>query len=128
MANPANGVVENFAGRERLVTTLVGHNPQTGTEETLHECIASPQSGSYWCRRNVLRCDEAVGEVEDGAKRKHVSGDIVQTCSSRSLEAVLGNSFVDVTNGVVWDVEFIAVRINELWLFLQLFAGLDSIF
>lgn len=44
--NPANGVVKSLGGREGLVTTLVGNDPQTGTEQTLEDGVECPETSS----------------------------------------------------------------------------------
>lgn len=46
VAKPTNGVVQGLALRERLVSTLVGKHPQTGSKETLEEGVHSPESSS----------------------------------------------------------------------------------
>lgn len=46
MAEPANRVVQHLGGRERLVAALVGHDPQTGSEETLDDSVEGPQTGA----------------------------------------------------------------------------------
>lgn len=46
VGNEANRVVQHLGGRERLVTALVGHDPETSAEQTLDECVTSPQTSS----------------------------------------------------------------------------------
>jgi signal transduction histidine kinase len=114
VADPANGVVQNLAGRERLMAALVSHDPQTSAEAALDEGVGCPQSSAERCRRDILSCEEAVGEVEGGSQREHVSSNIVQSRSSRPLEAVLGNSLVNVADGVVGYFKLVAVRVDQL--------------
>lgn len=64
MADPANGIVECLAGRKRLMTTLVGQDPQTGAKETLDECVQSPKTYSYGRERDIPGCEISVGEIE----------------------------------------------------------------
>lgn len=68
VANPANSIIQDLAGRERLVTTLMSKYPQSGAEKSLYESITCPQSCSQWCGWDVLRCDEAVGQIKDSAE------------------------------------------------------------
>jgi len=42
MEYPADGVVQCLAWREGLVTALVGDDPETCPEKTLHECVDRP--------------------------------------------------------------------------------------
>lgn len=114
VADPSDGVVQDFAGREGLVTAFMGQNPHTRAEKALNEGVHPPETSSYGCGGDVLGSDEAVGQVEDGSQRHHIAGDIIQASSSRPLEAVLWNGLVDVANGVVWDLEGIAIRVNQL--------------
>lgn len=44
--NPANGVVKSLGGREGLVTTLVGNDPETGTEQALEDGVEGPETSS----------------------------------------------------------------------------------
>jgi hypothetical protein len=67
VTDPANSVVQDLAGRERLMTALMSQNPQTGTEQPLHEGVCSPETSSYGCGGDILGSDEAVGEVEDSS-------------------------------------------------------------
>lgn len=64
VAEPADGVVENLAWRERLVTTFVGQHPQSCSKESLHEGVCTPQSSSDSCVGNVFWSDEPVCKVE----------------------------------------------------------------
>jgi len=42
VTDPTGRIIENLGGRERLVTALVGENPETGSEETLNDRIQYP--------------------------------------------------------------------------------------
>ena len=46
MEDPTDGVVESLGRREGLVTTLVGNNPKTSTEQTLEDGVESPEASS----------------------------------------------------------------------------------
>lgn len=76
VADPANGVIENLGRRESLVTALVGHNPETSTEETLHKRIESPRSRTSINVGHGLRGHIVVEEVEGGAEAEQISGDV----------------------------------------------------
>ena len=52
----AGDVVECFGWRERLVAALMSHDPQTGTDRTLHEGVDAPESESKIITRNILWC------------------------------------------------------------------------
>jgi len=49
VADEADGIVENLAGRERLVSAFVSHDPQPSGEKALHESVAGPETSSC-CR------------------------------------------------------------------------------
>lgn len=114
VAEPANRVVQGLAVRERLVTALVGKNPKTGTDKTLDDSVESPESPTHRVRGNVLGCDERVEEAERGNQGENVTEDIVETSDSGTLEAVLGNGISDILDGIVRDLELVAVSIDQL--------------
>lgn len=113
VAEPSHGVVEDLAGGERLMTTFVGKNPQASADQTVDDGIQEPQCRSYGGGGDVLGGDETVEEIEGGAQADQVSSDIVETLGSRPLEAVLGNGFVDVIDGVVGDLKGISIGVDE---------------
>ena len=43
MEDPADGVVEDLGGGEGLVTTLMSHDPEASSGQTLDEGVQSPQ-------------------------------------------------------------------------------------
>ena len=49
VADEPNGIVENLAGRERLVSAFVSHDPQPSAEKALHESVAGPETSSCCC-------------------------------------------------------------------------------
>ena len=48
MTDEANGIVENLARRERLVSAFVSHDPQPSAEKALHESVAGPETSSCY--------------------------------------------------------------------------------
>jgi hypothetical protein len=120
VAEPTDKVVQDLAVGEGLVTTLVGKNPETGTDKTLDDGVESPESPASTVRGNDLGSDELVEEVESADKSDDVTGDVVEASGSRTLEAVLGDCIADVVDGVVGDLELLAVSINQLFLGLGL--------
>lgn len=114
VADPADGVVQDLGGREGLVTTLVGQDPNTGTDETLDDGIQSPEDDTGRKAGNSLRGDIVVEEVEDGGQNEHVPEDIVQTGDSRAVEAVSGNGIANLLDGEVGDLELIAIGVDHL--------------
>lgn len=121
VAEPTDKVVEGLAIGERLVTALVGKNPETGTDETLDDSVESPQSPTNAVGGNVLGSDKFVEEVESADESDNVTGNVVEASGSGALEAVLGNGIADVVDGVVGDGELVAVSIDQ---FLLLHGGL----
>jgi len=114
VADPADAVVQDLGRRERLVTALVSQHPDTGTEETLDNCVQSPEDDTSWERGNRLRGDIVVGEVEDGSQAGHVAKDIVQTGDGGAVEAVSGNSIADLLDCEVGDPELVAIGVQQL--------------
>ena len=49
VADEADGIVENLAGRERLVSAFVSHDPQPSAKKALHKSVADPETSSC-CR------------------------------------------------------------------------------
>ena len=114
VADPADGVVQDLGGRERLVAALVRQDPQPGAEETLHEGVQRPECPAEQGRRNLLGRDEAVEEVEGDREAGHVPGDVPQAPQRRAFEAAGRDGVVDVSHRIVGDGEGIAVRVHEL--------------
>lgn len=77
MADPANSIIESLAGGERLVATLMGQDPQTCTEQALHEGISRPQRRTKAGRGNVFGCDELIRQVKGHTEGENVTEDIV---------------------------------------------------
>ena len=83
------------------MTTLMGHNPQTGTKASLDERIESPSSCTDAIRRNVGGRPQHVEEDEGGSKGEDVPRNVHQTSGRRALKAMLGNSSTDIMDGEV---------------------------
>ena len=114
VANPANGVVENLGGGEGLVAALVSHDPKTSARQALNEGVECPQDSADRHRGDCLGCDIVVEDVEDGRELDDVASDVTQTADSGALKAVLGDSRAKLANGVVGDLELVAVGVDEL--------------
>jgi hypothetical protein len=115
VAEPTDEVVQSLAVGERLVTTLVGKNPQTGTHKTLDDGVESPKSPTSAVRGDVLGSNELVEEVESADKSDDVTGDVVEASGSRTLEAVLGDRIADIVDGVVGDLELVSISVKQLF-------------
>lgn len=63
--DPANGVVQSFAWRERLVSTLMCNDPETGTKQALNEGIDCPETSPEWVGGHIFRSAVCVEHVED---------------------------------------------------------------
>ncbi len=117
VAGPANGVVDDLAWRECLVTALVRENPDPGAEETLHDGVDAPEDGADWRAWDHLRGNVFVEGPECCGEAGKVAGDVSEGAKGVALEAVLWDGADDVAHGVVWDLELVAVRVDELlWL------------
>jgi hypothetical protein len=115
VAEPTNEVVQSLAVGEGLVTTLVGKNPETGTDKTLNDGVESPESPTSTVGGNDLGSNELVEEVESTDQSDDVTGDVVEASGSRTLEAVLGDRIADVVDGVVGDLELFAISVKQLF-------------
>lgn len=113
MTDPTSGVVQNLGRRERLVTTLVSKNPETGTKQTLNDSVNSPQSSAKWGRRYIFWCKVLVEEEESGSQTSNIASYVSQTLNTRSLVAVLGDSISNVVDSVIWDLEFVSIGVEE---------------
>lgn len=113
MADPANRVVKGLGGRESLVTTLVCENPKTGTKQTLEDSVECPETSSDRCRGDVLGRYKCVEDVESGSKRHNVASNVVETSCGGPFEAVGGDSITDLLDSVVWNVELVAIGVEE---------------
>lgn len=76
VADPAHRVIENLGRRESLVTTLVGHHPETSTEETLHKGVESPSSRAGVDVGHGLGGYIVVEEVEGGTEAEQIPGNV----------------------------------------------------
>jgi hypothetical protein len=111
--DPADSVVKGLGGREGLVTTLVSNDPQTGTEQALEDGVEGPETSSNGGGGNVLGSNKVVGEGESGSEADNVAGNVVETGGSRALEAVSRDSITDLLDGVVGDLELVAVSVDQ---------------
>lgn len=109
----ANGVVQDLGGREGLVATLVGQDPETGSEQALHKGVSGPKSSPDGGRGNVFGSHVVVEQVEGGGQRGNVASNVGEATSTGTLEAVLGDGIADVLDGVVRDLELVAVRVQQ---------------
>lgn len=118
MADPTDSVIQPLGRRERLVTTFMSQNPDTGTEETLKNSVQPPQSKPERVRRHVLGGHKVLKDIEDGGDDGDIPGHIGQTLDGRALEAVGRDSIPDLLDGVVGDLELIAIGVDHLALTL----------
>lgn len=114
VADPSNTVIEKLGGGESLVTTLMRHHPDTGAEHTLKHSIQGPQHHSQRQRRDGLRGHIGVEEVEGAYYTGKVARDIAQTSDGRTLEAVARNGITKLLDGIVWNLELVAVCVEHL--------------
>lgn len=96
------------------MTTLVGNDPETGSEEALEDGVDGPEGSAGEDIGDVLGGDKVVEDGEGGGEAGNVTEDVVVTLEGRALEAVLGDGITDVLDGVVGRGEFVAVGVDEL--------------
>lgn len=114
VTDPASGVIQDLGWGECLVTALMSKNPETSGKEPLDDGINCPQSGSDRCVWDVLWGNKCVEEHEGSCQTGKIASNICQSLRTRSLKAMLWNGAKNIIDAVVWDLEFIAVTINEL--------------
>lgn len=118
VADPTDSVVQPLGRRERLVTTLVSQNPDTGTEETLKNSVQAPQGKPERVRRHVFGGHKVLKDIEDGGDDDNIPGHIGQTLDGGALEAVSRDSITNLLDGVVGDFELVAIGVDHLALIL----------
>ena len=96
------------------MTTFVSQNPETGTEETLDKSVHGPQESADGGRGNVFGRHIVVEDVEGDGQRGKISGNISQSSSRRTLKTVCGNCIADLVDGIVWNLELVAIGIEHL--------------
>lgn len=112
--DPANGVIEDLGGRERLMAALVSQHPDTGSEQTLDESVQRPEDEANWSRGDSLGSDIVVEDVEGGSKTGNVSQDILHAAEAITLVAVGWNGITDLLDGEVWQLELVAISVDQL--------------
>jgi len=110
---PADRVVQPLRRRERLVPALVRQHPQPRPEQALHERIRAPQPEPHRRERHRLRRHVLVEDVEGRCQASYVSGHVGEAARGRPLEAVRRDGIADLLDGVVGDLEFVAVAVDE---------------
>lgn len=112
--NPADNVVVELGGGEGAMAALVSQDPETCSKETLEESVQTPEDEADWVRWDGLGSDKVVEEVEGGGQASAVTEDIAQTKKTVALKTVLGNGIPNILDGVVRDLERVAIRVYQL--------------
>ena len=113
VTDEADGVIECLGRGEGLMTAFMSEHPQTGTEQSLHKGVYSPQSRTSVHRGNILWGQESVGEDEYGSEYCNVTGHIRQTTDARTLVTMSGDCITDLFDGEVRDLEVVAQCIDH---------------
>ena len=116
MAEPTDRVIQCLAWRERLMATLMCQYPESSAEQALNNGIESPETGSQWHRGDILGRAELVEQTKSPGKQEYVPGNIGETCSTGSLQAVLGYGISYLLNSKVWELKLVAVGVDQLLL------------
>lgn len=123
--DPADGVVVQLGRGEGLVAALVGEDPKAGAKEALQEGVQAPEDEADGVGGDGLGCDKVVKEGEGGGEAGHVAQDIAHAEEAIALEAVLGDGVPDVLDGVVGDLEAVAVCVDQLAIVLLVGRGVE---
>jgi hypothetical protein len=110
--NPANGVIQDLGGGERLMPTFVSQDPQTCSKKTLDEAVKSPEGIANGFAGNSFGSNIVMEDIEGNGEAKHVSEDIAKPLQTGSLEAVGWDGISNVLDGEIWQLESVAIAIN----------------
>lgn len=116
VADPTHRVVDDLGWGEGLVTAFVSQDPDTGTEESLNHGVDTPEDSADWSRWNSLWRNVFVESPEGGSQAGEIASDVGEGEEGVALKAVLWDSADDVAHGVVWDLELVAVGVDQLLL------------
>lgn len=83
---PACHGIDPEVGGERIVTALVGENPDTGEEKTLDKAVKRPERSLDTQRR--IKTSEKCGAVEETANDDEIPHNVGERAQHRSLEAL----------------------------------------
>ena len=111
--DPADGIVQPLRRRERLVAALVRQHPHPRPEQALHERVHAPQPEPHRREWHRLRRHVVMEEVERRRQAGHIPCYVGKAADSRPLEAVRWDGIADLLDGVVGDLEFVAVAVDE---------------
>jgi len=111
--DPADRVVQGFGGRERLMSTLVGKDPYPSAKAALGKRIKGPQCRSQTLGGNRLGRYKVVKDGKRCGKEKQVSENVIKACGGRSLKAVSWNGVPNLLDGEIWELELVAVAIEQ---------------
>lgn len=111
--DPAGDVVDEARVGEGAVATLVGNDPETGSEETLEDGVDGPETSTGRSGGDVLGGHKVVPDGECGGEEDHIAEDVAVASEGGALEAVLGDGIVDVLDGEVGHLELVAVRVDQ---------------
>lgn len=102
------------------MTAFMGKNPEASSKQTLNNGVYSPQCCTNWGGGDVFRSNKFVEENKSGSQTGNIPSNISQTPQTRPLKAVLGNCTSNIIDGIIWDLEFVPICINELAISLLL--------
>lgn len=120
--NPSDQVIVRLGGREGAVAALVGKDPQASAEQALEECVQAPESKACRVRGDVLGCHEVVKKIEGGGEAGAVTENVPQAQEAVTLETVLGDGVTELLDGIVRDLEGVAIGVDQLAVRRLLFA------
>lgn len=108
----SHGVIEHLVPGESTVSALVCQNPDTGKDTSCRKSVRRPGSESKICVGEER--DVGEGEVAEGAPVEEIADDVCHGSKDGGLEAMGGDSIVDLLHGEVRQLEDLAVEIEVL--------------
>lgn len=114
MTDPANSIVQPLGRREGLVTTLVSQHPDTRPEHTLDNGVQPPEDYPKGRGGHIFGSHEVVEDIENGRQGGQIPSHIGQTPSGGTLKAVGRNGIPDLLDGVVGELELVAIGVDHL--------------
>lgn len=109
---PSHEIVDGLGRRKGTVAALVGENPETSSDQSLNKSVGGVSDKSQflgWDERNVGVCN-----VKEGEDIKDIASNVAHGLEVRSLEAVWWNGIADLLDCEIWNLELLAVGVEEL--------------
>src|SRR5947207_5414747 len=113
MQKPTHGIVQRLGRRKRLMSALVRQHPYPCPEQTLNERVYTPQPEPHRRIRHSFGSHIVVEEVEGSRYAYHIPCYVGQATNAGPFEAMCRDRISDLLDCVVWDLEFVAIAVDQ---------------